>query len=130
MEIDALHFLNMSAFVGHWGSIRISFFSQGCQRQIKLLWSQGRRWSEINPNKKRRLQYISLWIGIAVLWVNQFIYVHYEYREHQRLHTQDQQILQAQETQLGIAEERLQILREVVDSLDLLQENLKSVQGM
>jgi uncharacterized protein YecA (UPF0149 family) len=65
---------------------------------------------------------------VAAMWVNQLIHAHYEYLEHQQLHSQDKQILQMLESQLANSEDQIQFLQEIVDSLEAFPVIQKSVQ--
>ena len=80
-----------------------------------------------NPGegKRRKLQYISLWICIAALWINQLYHSHYEYQVHQKFCLQYQQVLQGLENQLEESRERTKELREISDLLETLQGNQK-----
>ena len=82
-----------------------------------------KRIKDLGESKGRKTQYISLWICIAALWINQLFHSHYEYQIHQKLYSQNQQIFESLEIQLDAAQERTRELREIADLLEALQRN-------
>lgn len=80
-----------------------------------------KRIENLGESKGRKPQYISLWSCIAVLWINQLLHSHYEYQAHQKLYSQNQQILESLEIQLDATQERLEEFRKIADLLGAIQ---------
>lgn len=72
-----------------------------------------KRIKNLGKGKGKKPQYISLWICIVALWINQLLHSHYEHQIHQKLYLQNQQILESLEIQLDVTQERTEELRKI-----------------